>query len=65
MNIDLPGDSESIIISDMMGREVFRTNADGRKQLQIDVRELQKGLYLAIAITGNGSFISGKFLKNL
>jgi hypothetical protein len=63
VNIDLPGNAEFLVISDMMGREVLRINIEGKDKMQIDIRELPDGLYLTSAFLGKSSLITGKFFK--
>jgi hypothetical protein len=63
VNIDLPDDAKVIVVTDLIGREMLRINVEGRGEIMIDVKHLPKGLYLTTAIVGNGSVISGKWLK--
>ena len=61
--IDLPDDAEIIVLSDMMGREVFRINIEGEDSFQIDIRQLKQGMYLVAAILENNSEIKRKLIK--
>jgi hypothetical protein len=60
--IDLPGKCESVIISDMTGREVLKLKIDEGEQLQIDIRKMPEGLYIIKAILRNNSILTGKLL---
>jgi len=63
VNIDLPCNAEVMVISDMMGRAVLRMNVEGMERLQVDLRQLSKGLYLTTAIIRNSPVLSGRLFK--
>jgi hypothetical protein len=63
VNIDLPDDAQVIIISDLTGRVVLRSNVEGREKIQVDLNKLSAGLYLTEVKIDNGSFLSGKLFK--
>ena len=63
INVDLPGQAKSFIITDMAGREVIRVDYAVNGPYQIDVKCLPGGLYLTTAILDNNSVLRGKLLK--
>jgi len=63
VNFDLPGDAEVIVITDMMGKEVIKTQISDSEQLQIDIRHLEHGIYLVAAIMKDNSTLLRKLIK--
>ena len=63
VNIVVPGNSNAIIISDMMGREVIKTYIYEDKHIQIDIRDLPKGLYMVSSILEDSSVLKRKWIK--
>jgi len=63
VNIVVTGSSEVIIISDLMGREVIKTYIIEDKHIQIDIRDLPKGMYLVSSILEDSQVLKGKWIK--
>jgi hypothetical protein len=63
VNIDLPDDTEFIVISDIMGREVLRLVVRGNDKIRVDLREFPIGLYLITSVIRPGLFMTTKLFK--
>jgi hypothetical protein len=63
VNINLPEDVDFIVISDLTAREMLRMKVDGRKKIQVDLRQFPGGLYLISSVIGPFSVRTGKLFK--
>jgi hypothetical protein len=64
VNIDFPDVAETIVISDLTGREVLRTSPKEKVKNQIDIRQLKQGIYIVAVMLEDNSVLKRKLIKN-
>jgi hypothetical protein len=63
VNIELPGEAKTLVISDLTGREIYRESLTGATNFRLNVRNYPNSIYQVQAILLDGSVLSKKFIK--
>lgn len=63
ISFDLPEKADILEIYNCTGQELIHKEIQGKKKLQLDIHNFQKGMYIAVSVLEDGSRIERKWIR--